>query len=111
MTTSRYLDRHGSTPLTAEDRCSGSENVHLSEEGHAQVTRLAQRLKEYEINAVFCSPLDITLDITNVIVERHYITPITKHGLREITHSHWEGMSRKEVEVHFLEEYPSSESD
>jgi probable phosphoglycerate mutase len=111
MTTRLYLVRHGATPLTAEDRFSGSENVHLSEEGHAQVTRLAQRLKEDEINAVFCSPLDRTLETANVIAKPHTITPITKDGLREISHGHWEGMSRKEVEEQFSEEYSAWESD
>lgn len=111
MTTRLYLVRHGATPLTAEDRFSGSENVHLSEEGQAQVTRLAQRLKEDEINAVFCSPLDRTLETANVIAKPHNITPITKDGLREISHGHWEGMSRTEVEEQFSEEYSAWESD
>jgi len=111
MTTRLYLVRHGATPLTAEDRFSGSENVHLSEEGHAQVTRLAQRLKGDEINAVFCSPLDRTLETANVIAKPHNITPITKDGLREISHGHWEGMSLKEVEEQFSEEYSAWESD
>jgi len=57
MTTRLYLVRHGATPLTAEDRFSGAENVHLSEEGRAQVTRLAKRLKDDEINAIYCIPL------------------------------------------------------
>ncbi len=28
-----HLVRHGATPLTAEDRFSGGDNVHLSDEG------------------------------------------------------------------------------
>jgi len=111
MTTRLYLVRHGATPLTAEDRFSGSENVHLSEEGHAQVNRLAQRLKEDEIDAVFCSPLDRTLETANAIAKPHHIIPVTKDGLREISHGHWEGMSRKEVEEQFSEEYSAWESD
>ena len=111
MTTRLYLVRHGATPLTAEDRFSGSENVHLSEEGRAQVTRLAQRLKEDEIHAVYCSPLDRTLETANVIAKPHQLSPITRDGLREISHGHWEGMSRKEVEEQFSEEYSAWEAD
>ena len=37
MTTRLYLIRHGATPLTAEDRFSGADNVHLSDEGRRQV--------------------------------------------------------------------------
>ena len=111
MTTRLYLVRHGATPLTAEDRFSGSENVHLSEEGQAQVTRLAHRLQDHEIHAVYCSPLDRTRETANVIAKPHQLTPFPKDGLREISHGHWEGMSRKEVEEQFPEEYSAWESD
>jgi len=111
MTTRLYLVRHGATPLTAEDRFSGAENVHLSEEGRAQVTRLAQRLADDEINAIYCSPLDRTLETANIIATPHQLTPIPKDGLREISHGHWEGLSRKEVETQFPEEYADWESD
>jgi broad specificity phosphatase PhoE len=111
MTTRLYLIRHGATPLTAEDRFSGADNVHLSEEGHAQVTRLARRLKEDDINAIYCSPLDRTLETARVIAKPHQLTPIPKDGFREISHGHWEGLSRKEVEEQFSEEYLAWEED
>ncbi len=111
MTTRLYLVRHGATPLTAEDRFSGSENVHLSEEGCAQVLRLAQRLADDEINAIYCSPLDRTLETASIIAKPHHLTPISKDGFREISHGHWEGLSRKEVEGQYPEEYQAWEAD
>ena len=111
MTTRLYLVRHGATPLTAEDRFSGSENVHLSEEGHAQVNRLAERLKDDEIHAIYCSPLDRTLETASLIAKPHQLTPITRDAFREISHGHWEGQSRKEVEEKFPEEYAAWEAD
>ena len=111
MTTRLYLVRHGATPLTAEDRFSGAENVHLSEEGRAQASRLAQRMADDEINAVYCSPLDRTLETAKIIAKPHQLTPILKDGLREISHGHWEGLSRKEVEEQYSEEYLAWESD
>ena len=56
MTTRLFLIRHGATPLTAEDRFSGAENVYLSEEGRAQAERLALRLADDDIAAVYASP-------------------------------------------------------
>ena len=103
MTTRLYLVRHGATPLTAEDRFSGSENVHLSDEGHAQVNRLAERLKDDDIHAIYCSPLDRTLETASLIAKPHQLTPITRDGFREISHGHWEGQSRKDVEGKFPE--------
>jgi len=111
MTTRLYLVRHGATPLTAEDRFSGAENVHLSDEGRAQVTRLAQRLADDEIESIYCSPLDRTLETASLIATPHQLTPVQKDGLREISHGHWERLSRKEVETQFPEEYADWESD
>lgn len=112
MTTRLYLVRHGATPLTAEDRFSGSENVHLSEEGRAQVTRLAKRLKDEVIDAIYCSPLDRTLETAKIIAKPHQqLALIAKDGFREISHGHWEGLSRKEVEEQFPEEYMAWEAD
>ena len=111
MTTRLYLVRHGATPLTAEDRFSGFENVHLSEEGRAQASRLAQRLRDDNIDAIYCSPLDRTMETASLIAGPHQLTPIQRDGFREISHGHWEGLSRKEVETQFFEEYAAWESD
>jgi probable phosphoglycerate mutase len=111
MTTRLYLVRHGATPLTAEDRFSGAENVHLSEEGRAQVEHLARRLADDTIHAIYSSPLDRTLETASIIAKPHGLTPISRDGLREISHGHWEGRTRKEVEERFPEEYTAWESD
>ena len=111
MTTRLYLIRHGATQLTAEDRFSGSENVFLSEEGRAQAERLAQRLADDDIGAIYTSPLDRTTETANIIAKPHRLTPNPQAGLREISHGHWEGMSRKEVEEKFRDEYMSWEAD
>ncbi len=111
MTTRLYLIRHGATQLTAEDRFSGAENVYLSDEGRAQVEHLAIRLADDDIAAVYASPLDRTLDTARVIAKPHQLDAVPRDGLREISHGHWEGMSRKEVEAQFTEEYRAWESD
>ena len=111
MTTRLYLIRHGSTQLTAEDRFSGSENVFLSDEGHSQAERLAVRLADDDIAAVYASPLDRTMDTAKMIAGPHKLAVIPQDGLREISHGHWEGMSRKDVEAQFPEEYSTWESD
>lgn len=111
MTTRLYLVRHGATQLTAEDRFSGSENVFLSDEGRAQVEHLAGRLQVENICAVYSSPLDRTMDTARIIAGPHHLTPIPADGLREISHGHWEGLTRKEVETRFSDEYAAWEAD
>jgi broad specificity phosphatase PhoE len=111
MTTRLYLVRHGATPLTAEDKFSGAANVFLSDMGRMQAERLAQRLADDDINAIYTSPLDRTLETANIIAKPHKLIPIPRDGLREISHGHWEGLSRKEVEEKFPGEYETWESD
>jgi broad specificity phosphatase PhoE len=111
MTTRLYLVRHGATPLTAEDRFSGADSVHLSDEGRKQVDHLARRLSDNKIEAIYTSPLDRTLETAKIIARPHGLVPAQRDGLREISHGHWEGLTRKEVEERFPEEYTAWEAD
>jgi len=111
MSTRLYLVRHGATPLSAEDRFSGAANVFLSDEGRSQAKLLSQRLADDHIHAIYASPLDRTMETARIIAKHHNIEPIARDGLREISHGHWEGLSRKEVAESFPEEYEAWESD
>ena len=111
MTTRLYLVRHGATQSTAEDRFSGAEDVLLSEEGRTQSMRLAERLADDHVAAVFASPLERTMETARIIAAPHKLSPIAKDGLREISHGHWEGLSRREVETKYPGEYTAWEAD
>jgi probable phosphoglycerate mutase len=105
------LVRHGATPLTMEDRFSGAGGVDLSDEGRAQVGRLADRLARDPICAVYCSPLSRTVETASIVARPHRLELIHRDGLREISHGRWEGMARAEVEARFPDEYAAWESD
>jgi len=111
MTTRLYLVRHGSTQLTAEDRFSGAENVELSDDGRWQAERVAERLAGEGICAVWSSPLSRARDTASAIARRLGLAIEFADGLREISHGHWEGMTRSEVEAKFPGEYESWEAD
>jgi probable phosphoglycerate mutase len=51
------------------------------------------------------------METASIIAKPHQLTPISRDGFREISHGHWEGLSRKEVEEQFPEEYLAWESD
>jgi probable phosphoglycerate mutase len=86
-----FLVRHGATQLSTEDRFAGSTDVELSEEGIFQAERLAARLADDSISAVYSSPLKRTLHTARILGGPHGLTPIIRDGLREIDHGHWEG--------------------
>jgi probable phosphoglycerate mutase len=111
MSTRLYLVRHGATQLTAEDRFSGAIGVDLSDEGRKQVALLGERLSQEKISAVYCSPLSRTLETATILAKPHNLDPQTRDGLREISHGHWEGLARKDVETQFHDEYVAWELD
>jgi broad specificity phosphatase PhoE len=106
-----YLVRHGATQLTAEDRFAGAVGVDLSEEGRWQVKRLAERIADDDIKAVYTSPLGRTVETAEILAAPHRLTPIRRDGLREISHGRWEGLTRREVEERYCDEYAAWELD
>lgn len=83
----------------------------LSEEGRGQAGRLAERLTQRPAAAIYCSPMSRTLETATLIGQPHGLMPITKDGLREIDHGHWEGLTRAEVESRYPHEIESWDTD
>lgn len=110
-TTRLFLIRHGATELSAEDRFAGATDVALSREGREQAERLAVRLADDGLTAIYASPLRRTLDTARIVASPHGLTPLTRDGLREIDHGRWEGLTRAEVEGRFPDEYARWEED
>jgi broad specificity phosphatase PhoE len=106
-----FLVRHGATTATEEDRFSGSSGAELSEQGRWQAARLGERLSQQGLTAAYSSPLSRALDTARIIGACCGFEPITREGLREIGHGHWEGLKRKEVEEQFADEYAAWEAD
>jgi probable phosphoglycerate mutase len=111
MTTRVYFVRHGATQLTSENRFSGAVGVDLSDEGRAQVARLATRIAADEIAALYCSTRSRAVETAQILARPRGLTPIQEDALREISHGRWEGMTRHEVEDQFPEEYAAWEAD
>jgi len=106
-----FIVRHGATVLSAEDRFAGVTDVELSEEGREQARRLADRLSGEKIAAVYASPLGRTVETARILAAPHDLQVQTCDGFREISHGHWEGMKRREVEEKFPEEMAEWEKD
>lgn len=110
-TTRVFLVRHGATQLSAEDRFAGAVDVELSSEGILQAQRLALRLSDDPITAVYCSPMARTVHTAQIIATPHNLALTKREELREIHHGHWEGMRRAAVEQEFPAEYAAWEED
>jgi probable phosphoglycerate mutase len=106
-----FMVRHGATVLSAEDRFAGVTDVELSEEGREQARRLAKRLSHEKITAVYASPLGRTVETARILAASHDLEVQTCDGFREISHGHWEGMTRRDVEKEFPDEMAEWEKD
>jgi broad specificity phosphatase PhoE len=111
MATRVFMVRHGATVLSAEDRFAGVTDVELSEEGREQTRRLAERLSQEKITAVYASPLGRTVETARILASPHDLEVQTCDGFREISHGHWEGMKRRDVEEKFPDEMAAWEKD
>ena len=106
-----YLVRHGATQLTAEDRFSGAVGVDLSDEGRRQAARLGERLADEGITAAYASPLSRPLETARLVLGDGGVPLHERDGLREISHGRWEGLTRREVESRYADEYAAWEED
>jgi probable phosphoglycerate mutase len=106
-----FLVRHGATQLTAEGRFSGSVGVDLSDEGRWQAAQLGERLRHEQLTAVYASPLSRAADTAQIIAGACGAAAELRSDLREISHGHWEGLTRAEVEARFGDEYAAWEED
>jgi len=111
VVTRLYLARHGATQLSAEDRFAGSTDVALSDEGRSQAAALGRRLNTEQLDAVYASPMSRTRETAALAASACGLSIELADGLREIDHGHWEGLTRKDVEVRFPDEYASWEAD
>lgn len=69
-----YFIRHGETVLNAEKIKQG-ETGGLSEEGKSQALAVGQRLKNYNIKKIFCSPFQRTVE-TSIEIMKSISAPI-----------------------------------
>jgi broad specificity phosphatase PhoE len=106
-----FIVRHGATVLSVEDRFAGETDVELSDEGREQTRHLAQRLSREKIAAAYASPLGRAMETARILAAPHGLDVQIRNGLREISHGHWEQMTRREVEEKFPEEAAEWEKD
>ncbi len=92
-----YLVRHGATIWNAEQRIQGHTDVPLNETGLEQSRRIAQRLKDQKIDAVWSSDLTRARVTAEILAEPHGLTVNTTPLLRERRFGDWEGLTQEEI--------------
>ncbi len=107
-----FLIRHGATTLSAEDRFRRSDrraSVRRRPRNRRGASRT--RLAGIPVAAVYASPLGRTMETAGILAAPHRMDVQQRDGLREISHGHWEQMTRQEVEQKFPQEAAAWEED
>lgn len=97
MATTVLLVRHGETKWNALGKFQGCKDIELSDEGIFQAKFLKDKL-ENSFDYIYTSPLKRALDTANIICSDMDINPVIEPSLREIDFGEWEGLTLKEIE-------------
>ena len=104
-----YLIRHGETILTPERKFSGSGSLNpsLTETGRAQAKVVANEIAKIKPDVLIASPLARTRETAEYISETTGLKPIYDEVWYECNFGVWDGLSNKEVQERYPEEYNS----
>ncbi len=89
--------RHGETVDNLRGVAQGWRDSELSPRGKAQVERVAERVREFAPEMLFCSTLARAITTATVIGERIGLEPIQLDDLREMNCGDWEGVAFADV--------------
>jgi alpha-ribazole phosphatase len=96
------LVRHGITEYNTDIRFQGHTDTELSGEGYRQAEKLAERLAEEPIDAVYSSDLKRAIATAEAVASRKGIEIVQSPELREMNYGEIEGMTFSELN----EKYP-----
>jgi broad specificity phosphatase PhoE len=92
------LARHGQTPYNDARRFTGWHDPPLTRHGRAEARALGRRLREQQIDAVYCSDLQRTIETAVLaLTEREAPAPVADAALREASFGDWQGLTFDEA--------------
>src|SRR5688572_18351440 len=95
--TTYFLIRHGVTGWVDKALAGDTPGMHLTEEGRQQAVRLADRLGNLPIAAIYSSPLERAIETAEPLAARLALTILTHPRLTEIGFGHWSGKEINEL--------------
>jgi broad specificity phosphatase PhoE len=91
------LARHGETVWNVEKIYRGRTDVNLDEVGIKQAELLGKYLSNWELEAVYSSPLRRALDMANIIDRYQKIGVHIAEGLIDFDYGEWQSLPEQEV--------------
>ncbi len=100
-----YLTRHGESKWNVLKKVQGQQNIDLTQKGIKQAEKLAKRLKNQRIDAIYSSDLSRAYETAKIVGAENKINVIKLEELREIKFGPWEGLELEEILNNYYEEY------
>jgi len=96
--TELILARHGETAWNVEKVFRGRADVNLDEIGVAQAELLGKYLSNWELEAIYSSPLKRALDTANMVARYQKVAVRISEGLTDFDYGEWQSLPEQEVE-------------
>ena len=103
MSATLILMRHGQTDWNVNGRYMGWMDEALNEKGLRQAERVAQRLGQWPISAVYSSPLKRAVRTAEVVARSHSVPVQIIEDLGEMRIGAWEGMFAGDIAAKYPE--------
>ncbi|MFD0674885.1 histidine phosphatase family protein [Cohnella sp. GCM10027633] len=101
-----FLLRHGETVWNLHgNRYCGITDIPLNDTGRQQARMAAIALMDNGISAIYCSPLQRSLETARTIGEALKLAPAVDDRLYEVDFGQWEGLTRHEIETRYPGEW------
>ena len=94
--------RHGEVPSNLKKVYAGRSTERLTEKGVQQARQVSGKLIEYEVDAIYSSPIQRALQTAETIKKTIGLEVIKEDAFREMELGLWEGLSESEI----AEKYP-----
>ncbi|MGQ9598079.1 MAG: MSMEG_4193 family putative phosphomutase [Anaerolineae bacterium] len=92
------LIRHALNDWTGKRMPGWVPGIHLNAEGRAQAAALPKRLAGVQLNAIYSSPLERTLETAQPLAEAYGLHVIVRDRLGEVRCGNWSGRSLEELQ-------------
>ncbi len=99
------LVRHALTVDNQRSRLSGHIDSSVSEEGKEQIEKITNYLKDFEIDKIYTTTSSRTKDTVKKLSKLKSIEIIEKESLKEISFGDFEGLTFKDIENIYPEEF------
>jgi phosphoserine phosphatase len=99
--TTVYLARHGESDWNVERRWQGHTDRPLTDRGREQAERLAERLADIELDAIYASDLRRAWETAEAVARPRGVEVVRVPELREVHVGSWSGLTRDECSERF----------